>query len=371
MNNNTVAYTAQAVFTGNNLLQNYAVLTREGKIEKLLPLVSLDASIPVRDFGSATIAPPMIDLQLYGAGGRLLSEFPDVETLKTIVEHNRQTGTGYCLPTIATNSNEVLYKSIDAIRAYWQQSGRGVLGLHAEGPWISKDKKGAHVAEYIFAPTVSQVKELLEYGRDVIKIITLAPEICNREIVSLIRSYNVVVSAGHSNATYEQATDSFNYGVELVTHLYNAMSPLIHRQPGLVGAAFDHDVVRATIIPDGHHVDFAAVRVAKKIMGERLLVITDAVTETATGHYAHHQEGDKYVVNGILSGSALTMNKAVKNLVQQVGISLPEALRMCSLYPARLLNLVKDKFLLKEGADAEMIVLDNDYNVMEYVGWQK
>lgn len=365
--NNTIAYTASAVYTGNNMLQNYAVVVTDGVVKKLLPLVSLQAGIPVQDFGKATIAPPFVDLQLYGAGGRLLSELPDVETLRVMAESNRSSGTGYCLPTVATASYDVIFKCIDAVRTYWSGHGKGVLGLHIEGPWINPERRGAHVASLIYSPTVEQVKELLEYGKDVIKIITLAPEVCSREVVALIRSYNIVVSAGHSNATCERAKESFAYGIEMVTHLYNAMSPLLHRLPGLVGAAFDHDVVKASIIPDGHHVDFAAVRIAKKVMGERLFVITDAVTETATGNYPHQRDGDKYVANGILSGSALTMNKAVKNLVQQADITLSEAIRMCSLYPARLLNLVKDKFLLKEGAAAEMIVLKEDFEIAAYI----
>lgn len=364
---NLIAYTAGTVFTGNNLLQNYAVLVNGDCIEKLMPLVSLPEGIQVRDYGNAVIAPPFADLQLYGASGRLLSEFPDAETLEAIALHNRKHGTGYCLPTVATATYEVIFSCIDAVRAYWQQDGKGVLGLHIEGPWINKVKKGAHTESLIFSPSADQVKELLEYGKDVIKMITLAPEICNREIISLIRSYNILVSAGHSNATYHEATDSFNYGIEAVTHLYNAMSPLMHREPGLTGAALDHDVVKASVIPDGYHVDFAAVRIAKKIMGERLFVITDAVTETVSGNYPHHLEGERYVANGILSGSALTMNKAVKNLVQRAGISLPEALRMCSLYPARLLNLVKDRFLLKEGALAEMIVLGENFDVLDFI----
>lgn len=365
---NTIAYTASAVYTGNNMLQNYAVVVKEGIVEKLVPMVSLHADIPVQNFGKATITPPFVDLQMYGAGGRLLSEFPDAETLRVIAAHNRNSGTGYCLPTVATASYEAIFKCIDAVRAYWKEGGKGILGLHIEGPWINPERKGAHIASLIHSPSVEEAKKLLEYGKDVIKMITLAPEVCSREVVALIRSYNIIVSAGHSNATCEEAKESFACGVETVTHLYNAMSPLLHRMPGVVGATFDHDVVKASIIPDGYHVDFSAVRIAKKVMGERLFVITDAVTATSTGNYPHTLDGDKYVANGILSGSALTMNKAVKNLVRQADITLAEAVRMCSLYPARLLNLVKDRFLLKEGAAAEMIVLSEDFGVIKYIG---
>ena len=159
----------------------------------------------------------------------------------------------------------------------------------------------------------------LNMAKDVIKIITLAPEVCSQEVIDLILSYNVIISAGHSNASYTEAINSFTKGITAVTHLYNAMSPLQHRAPGLVGAAMDNKKVMASIIPDGHHVDYAAIRIAKEVMKERLFIITDAVTETTEGYYPHHLEGSKYVSNNILSGSALTMNKAVQNLVEYHG----------------------------------------------------
>ena len=131
----------------------------------------------------------------------------------------------------------------------------------------------------------------------------------------------------------------FENGITTVTHLYNAMSPLQHRAPGLVGATMDHPSVMASIIPDGHHVDYAAIRIAKKVMKERLFVITDAVTDTDKGDYLHKKAGDKYEAGGILSGSALTMDKALQNLVNHCNIELAEALRMCSLYPAQVIKM--------------------------------
>src|SRR5204863_7695517 len=135
-----------------------------------------------------------------------------------------------------------------------------------------------------------EVKELLEYGKDVIKMITLAPEICNEKVIDYILSSNIIISAGHSNATYKEAKNAFQHGIRTATHLYNAMSPLQHREPGLVGAIFDSNVM-ASIIPDGHHVDYAAIRIAKNILGDRSFVITDAVTETKQGYYQHHLAG--------------------------------------------------------------------------------
>jgi len=198
---------------------------------------------------------------------------------------------------------------------------------------------------------------VLDYGKDVIKIITIAPEICSDAVIELILSHNIIISAGHSNATYQQAMQSFDKGIHSVTHLYNAMSPLQHREPGLVGATFNHRKVMASIIPDGHHVDFAAVKIARQIMQERLFVITDAVTETADGLYPHHLAGDKYESNGILSGSALTMMQAVKNLIQYCGVAMDEALRMCSLYPAQVLDL-NNLGKIEKGYKASFIELE-------------
>jgi N-acetylglucosamine-6-phosphate deacetylase len=237
------------------------------------------------------------------------------------------------------------------------------LGFHIEGPWINPAKRGAHIESLIHSPSLQQVQELLSYGKGVIKMITLAPEVCSKEVIDLILSHNIILSAGHSNATYKEAMNGFANGINTVTHLYNAMSPLQHRQPGLVGAAFDHTHVMASIIPDGHHVDYAAIRIAKQIMGKRLFVITDAVTETDKGYYPHKPAGDKYESGGILSGSALTMNKAVKNLVDHCRIELDEALRMCSQYPAKVLGMENGLGKIENGYKANMVVMNEKMEV--------
>jgi N-acetylglucosamine-6-phosphate deacetylase len=235
-----------------------------------------------------------------------------------------------------------------------------------EGPWINKDKKGAHIGHLIHSPAVDEVRELIQYGKGVIRLITLAPEICSKEIIDLLLTNEIRISAGHSNATYLQAKNGFENGIGLVTHLFNAMSPFLHREPGLAGAAMDDERVMASIIPDGYHVDFAALRVAKKAMGERLFAITDAVTATTKGYYQHQAAGDKYESEGILSGSALTMNKALKNLVRN-GIELKEALRMCSLYPARAIGINNRIGNMASGYLSDMVVLGNDLEIVTII----
>ncbi len=356
---------ADKIFTGTEWLTNHAVVINNNRIKEIIPSAAIKES--VTHFANAFIAPAFIDLQIYGAGEKLFAVYPEKDSLAKLVAYCRSGGAAYCMPTVATHPYETFYQCIDAVRDYWNDGGIGVLGLHIEGPWISAAKRGAHVEACIHAPTLQQVKDLLEYGKDVIKIITLAPEVCSQQIIDLILSYNVVISAGHSSATYEEGTAAFNNGITTATHLYNAMSPLLHRSPGVVGAVLDHSSVMSCVIPDGHHVDFAAVRIAKKIMKERLFVITDAVTETTEGYYPHHFVGEKYESNGILSGSALTMSKAVKNLVTQCNIELSEALRMCSLYPALVMKLENKLGIIKPGTVASIVVMNEAFEVVKII----
>jgi len=322
-----------------------------------MPAVDLAAGTETQSFPGHILAPAFIDLQIYGAHEELFSVHRDTASLALLNEYCNNGGAAFCLPTVATNKPEVFYQSIDAIQLYWQQGSKGILGLHAEGPWISPSKRGAHKDSLIHSPTLKEAEELLAYGKGVIKMITLAPEVCSLGIIDLIHSHGIIISAGHSNATYEEAMQAFDNGISAVTHLYNAMSPLQHRSPGLVGAAFEHPKVMASIIADGYHVDYAAIRIAKKIMQQRLFAITDAVTSTTEGYYQHQADGDKYVAGNILSGSALSMYKALQNLVNHAGIDLAEALRMCSLYPAQLMRMDDELGRIVKGFKAKMVLL--------------
>jgi N-acetylglucosamine-6-phosphate deacetylase len=354
----TKTYIADRIFTGENWLSDHAVIVRDGIIDAVVPVSSLTSAQPTEQFDHCLIAPAFIDLQIYGASGKLLAVYPEADSLYRLKAHCEAGGTAFCLPTVATNTKEVFFQCIDAVRDYWNKGGTGILGLHLEGPWLNPVKRGAHIEVLIHPPSIEEVKELLDYGKGVIRMITLAPEVCSKAVTDLVLSHGIIISAGHSNATYEEAKNGFANGITAVTHLYNAMSPLQHRQPGLVGATMDDADVMASIIPDGHHVDFAAVRIAKRAMKERLFVITDAVTDTEEGHYRHKLTGDKYEAGNILSGSALTMSKAVQNLVNFGAIALDEALRMCSLYPAKVLGL-KSHGKIAKGYNARMVVMDD------------
>ncbi len=198
-------------------------------------------------------------------------------------------------------------------------------------------------------------------------MITLAPEVCNKDCIELMRRFHVIVSAGHSNATYNQSLESFSDGVTTVTHLYNAMSGLQHREPGLVGAVFNDDEVMSSIIPDGYHTDFAAISIAKKIMGDRLFVITDAVTECNEGLYQHQLQNNKYVFEDTLSGSALTMHKAFLNLINYAHIDIDEAINMCSSYPAKALKADNMYGKIAPQYAAQFAVLDTHLQLEEMI----
>lgn len=355
---------AEKIFTGYEWLTDHAVVVKDGRIDRVVCRTDVE---PTKHFEDCLIVPAFIDAQVYGAAKKLLAVYPQTSTLELMYEEFIAEGTCLFVPTLATNTLAVFKKAIDAVKEYWNKAGKGVYGLHLEGPWINEVKKGAHRKEWVHSPTIEEVKDILDYGRDVVKMITIAPEVCSDEVIDLIVSYNIILSAGHSNATYDQAMHGFGKGISTVTHLYNAMSPLQHRQPGLVGATMNHSTVTSSIIPDGHHVDYAAIAIAKKVMGERLFAITDAVTETNAGPYQHQLAGDKYECNSVLSGSALGMHKAFKNLVERVGIEIEEAIRMCSLYPAKALRCDERFGKIVPQAAGQFLVFNKQLEIVEVI----
>jgi N-acetylglucosamine-6-phosphate deacetylase len=354
-------YSAQELFTGVHWISEVCIEINEGKIIA----ISKEGYDHKNSF--PLIVPALIDLQIYGAGGQLLSEYPTAECIEKIYQYCLKGGTAYFQPTIASQSYDIIYKAIDAVKAYKSNGGKGCIGLHIEGPWINVAKKGAHQENVLHTPSLQQVLDLLNYGKEWISMITLAPEVCNNEIIDLIQANDIVVSAGHSNASYEFATDFFNHNINAATHLFNAMSAFQHRAPGMVGAIFNHKKVASSIVCDGFHVDFNAIKIAKQIMGERLFCITDAVTNSNTGLYKHELVGDKYESNGILSGSALTQIKSVNNLVTEVRVDLGEAVRMCSLYPARVMNKKELTATIDINENADLLCLSADRQLLKMV----
>ncbi|HLP38449.1 N-acetylglucosamine-6-phosphate deacetylase [Lacibacter sp.] len=353
-----LAFYNGTVFTGDRFINGYAVLVSNGMIEAILPAADLAADIDRYDLEGSLLVPAFIDLQLYGGNGLLFSEALNEDAILATDAYCVSGGCTRFLLTMATNSIDVFLKGIDIAKTFLQQNANsGLIGLHLEGPYINPLKRGAHLSEYIKQPTLDEVKLLVDKSEGIVKMMTLAPELCNDEVIQLLLDNKIVVSAGHSNATYEQATAGFNKGITTATHLFNAMSPLQGRELGMVGAIYDHATAHSSIVCDGFHTSFAAVRISKKMMQERLFLITDAVAETREGAYQHLLKDDRYVLtDGTLSGSALTMIKAVNNCVNNAGIEFDEALRMASLYPARVAQL-HDFGKIEEGFNADLVIL--------------
>jgi len=352
---------AAKLFTGSHWLSEMLITFENGKI------ISIAQEGYAPSNAMPFVVPALIDLQIYGAENKLLSEFPEADTIEKIYHYCVAGGAAYFQPTIASQSREIILKAIDAVKAYKANSGKGCMGLHIEGPWINVSKKGAHQAEIIHAPTYDEVEEIIQYGEGNIGMITIAPEIVDQNIINLIQKNNIVISAGHTDATYTLASSFLDNGIKVATHLYNAMSGLQHRAPGMVGALFNHPSAMCSLVADGYHVDFAAIKIAKKIMGDRLFCITDAVASTNTGLYQHQLVGDKYESKGVLSGSALTQLKSVTNLVNKVGIDLAEAIRMCSLYPAKVMNQKGILGSIEMGGKADLLCLSADLSIIKMI----
>ncbi|WP_162303600.1 N-acetylglucosamine-6-phosphate deacetylase [Hymenobacter sediminis] len=350
------------LYTGTTVLHHHALLVQEGRIAAILPeLVAPDDVLAV-DGRGLSVAPGLLDLQIYGAEGQLFSVSPGVESLEALARHTFWHGTTGFMATMPTNSLHMMHRALEVGLEFCKQQP-GLLGIHLEGPYINPVKKGAHQEEFIHAPTVAEIEELLMRADGMLKMMTLAPEVATPAVVAKLREAGVILSAGHSNATYAQATAGFQNGFGAATHLFNAMSGLQGREPGLVGAVYDASAAQASIIADGVHCDFASVRISKKLMSERLFLITDAVTESQQGAYRFQRQGNHFVdEQGTLAGSALTLPLAVRNCVEQVGLPLAEALRMASLYPARVLGLDDQLGLLETGYTADFWLFDEDVN---------
>ncbi len=363
----SVIYTNALIFTGDRIISDHAVVTDHHTITGIVPASEYKDHPNVIDLQGGFMAPAFVDLQIYGGNGSVFFLHPSTESLRATYEAAKAGGAAHIMPTLTTVAPEKVLLAIKAVRDYWQEGGRGVLGLHLEGPFINPVKKGAHLEKYIHPLTREDVDWILHHGKGVVKMITLAPECCESALVRELQEEGITIFAGHSNATYAEATAAFENGIHHVTHLFNAMSPLESRAPGLVGAVYNQSKVFASIVADGVHVDFANVSISHKIMDGRLFLISDAAAENPEGDYVYIQQEDRYVnAAGVLAGSRLTMLQAVHNCVEKAGIPLHTALQMASLCPARALRLDTRLGRIETGYEAAFIVLRDHWDMTVY-----
>lgn len=368
------------IYTGDTLhatpyLEGVAVIIEGEKIHSLCSIDKLPQNIRSIDLQGQNLAPGLIDLQLNGCGGVQFNDDPTQiteTTLDIMQQTNERFGCTSYLPTLITSNNELMALAVKTMRAYLNQPQKQfrALGLHLEGPYLSLAKKGTHDAKLI-RPADEQMVNFLCDNADVIKMITLAPEEVNDEVITRLANAGIVISAGHSNSTYAQAKQAFSAGLTCSTHLFNAMPYVTGREPGLVGALLDTPEIYSGIIVDGHHVAWSNVRLAKAMKADKLILVTDATapagTEMSTFHFAgktiYHRDGACLDENGTLSGSAATLIKCVENSVEKVGIPLDEAIRMATLYPARAIHMDSSLGSIAKGKIANLMVFDGDYQV--------
>jgi len=369
------ALTHGRIYTGHEVLDNHAVVIADGMIERVCPLEALPAGTETRDVNGALIAPGFIDLQLNGCGGVQFNDDTNaisVETLTVMQRANEKSGCTSFLPTLITSTDELIKRAVEVMRAYLAQNANQALGLHLEGPWLNPLKKGTHDPALIRKPDAALVDFLCE-NADVIAKITLAPEQVDSEIITRLSKAGIVISAGHSYATSDEAREGISAGISFATHLYNAMPPITGREPGLIGTLFDSPDVWCGIIADGLHVNYVNIRNAKRLKGDKLILVTDATAPAGAaidqfifaGKTIYYRDGLCVDEQGTLSGSALTMIEAVANSVEHAGISLEESLRMATLYPARAMG-VEDKLgSVTAGKVANLTVFTRDYQIIQ------
>jgi N-acetylglucosamine-6-phosphate deacetylase len=350
------------IISDGNIAKGKSVLISGNQIIDIVneDVIPQDAS--KIDLNGNYLAPGLIDLQIYGSGGKLFAGKPEEAALEQMENDLLNQGTIGFFATIGTNSNDIVEKGIAAAKAYREKAKGNFWGMHLEGPYLNAKRKGAHPEKFIKKATLAEVKSWIEQADGVIRMMTIAPELQDQDVINYLHEQGVILSSGHSNATYIEGKAFLNKPVQAVTHLYNAMPPMHHREPGYIPAIFEERPY-TSIVADGIHVDFAMIRLAKRELGDKLFLITDAVTSANEGTYQHQFTGDRYVMpDGTLSGSCLSMLKAVENCVTQVNIPLPEAINMASLYPAQLAS-AKTKGKVEKNYDADLIIFDDKFGV--------
>ena len=367
------ALTNCIVYTTERVLTDHAVIIENGLIKKIVKTIDLNSNIKQIDLDGANLSPGFIDLQLNGCGGVMLNGAETQQTLEIMQAANLKSGTTSYLPTFITDADEGIKRVLEVTRKYMDKTPNEVLGLHLEGPYLSVEKKGIHRQEYIRKPDANMINIICE-NSDIIGMLTLAPENCPAQVVKQLSDNNIVVSLGHTNATYAQAKIAIDNGASSATHLFNAMTTLSGREPGVIGAIYDNNLY-AGVIVDGFHVAYENVRISKKILGEKLFLVTDAVAPAGAnidcfdfvGTTVYYKDGKCFGEDGTLGGSAVTMIESIQQTVNYVGIELQEAIRMATLYPAKAISVDDKLGSITAGKVANLAIFNNEYKVVATV----
>jgi len=368
------ALTHARVLTAHGWRDDLAVLVEGERIAALLPNDhEAVRAAQVQDLAGALLVPGFIDVQVNGGGGALFNAAPTVETIRTIGAAHRKFGTTGFLPTLISDSTDVMRAALAAVEQAFDAGVPGLLGVHLEGPYLAPERKGVHDPKWFHVPGEDELELLCAPHRGV-RLVTLAPERVPHATIARLVAAGVIVNAGHTAADHATVRAALAAGVRGFTHLFNAMTPLGSREPGVVGAALDDPGSWCGIIVDGHHVHPASLRnaIAAKPHGKTLLV-TDAMPSVGADSPEYVLNGETIVVkdgicqtaNGVLAGSALDMATAVRNSVAMLGLPLDEAVRMASTYPADFLGLSASHGRIAVGCRADLVAMDADCRVWQ------
>jgi len=354
------------LFDGQSYIDDQVLTISDGKI------IAFDSNTSeVDDVLEGFVVPGFIDLQVNGGGGALFNDSPSLKNIQTIITAHSKFGTTAMLPTLITDKITVMEKAADAMAEAIAEKVPGIIGIHFEGPHLSVAKKGAHIEEHI-RPISSQEWTVLE-RKDIGQIlVTLAPETVNAEDITRMVSLGIKVCLGHTNADFKTAQKALDAGADGFTHLYNAMSPIQGRKPGVTGCAFLNDQASCGLIVDGHHVDYDSCKLALKIKpAGSIFLVTDSMPPVGTtdvefdlvGKKVRLENGKLTSTTGELAGSVLDMATAVENTHLGLKIPLDEALRMASKYPANYINQSDVRGCLIIGSQADFVELDECFKV--------
>ena len=368
------ALTGARIFDGEAWHDDSALLVRGGKIEALVPRADVPAGLDVVDCGGRIVAPGFVDLQVNGGGGVMLNDNPDIASIETICRAHAPFGTTALLPTLITDTTELTAAALAAGAEAARRNIPGFLGLHLEGPHLSRSRKGAHDPSLI-RPMTEADQAALVAARATMPVLlaTLAPEAASPAQISALAGAGLVVSLGHSDASWQDSRTAAAAGASMVTHLFNAMSQIGNREPGLAGAALDLGMLSAGLIADGIHVDRATIGIALRAKQGpgRIFLVTDAMATIGTelksfllnGREIRRENGRLTLADGTLAGADLDMISAVRFMHREIGLELVEALRMAALYPARAVGKSDRIGVLGPGSAADMVVLSTDLEV--------
>ncbi len=365
-----LAFRNGRILTAQGIESERTLLVRGSHIEAVVGAREVVGADRVVDLQGALLAPGFIDCQVNGGGGELFNDDPCVETIATIARAHRRFGTTGFLPTLISDDLDVVARAIDAVRDAIAGGVPGVLGIHIEGPFLNAERRGVHDASKLRELDADAVK-LLTRAHGGVTMVTLAPERTTPAFIRQLSDAGVIVSAGHTNATFDQLQPAFAAGLRGFTHLFNAMSPLGSREPGAVGAALANESSWCGLIVDGHHVHPEVMKLALRAKRhERFMLVSDAMPSVGAAMDSFVLNGRRITVadrklvddEGRLAGADLDMASAVRNAVRMLNLPLADAVRMASANPAEFLAL-RDVGRIAAGQRANLVLLDDDLQV--------